>query len=549
MIKVKDSNGKEYLIEDSKLINQGGEGKIFSIGCNKVAKLYFDKSSSISDVKLNELSVLDSNYFIKPELLLYGDLNGYIMRELDTSTYFPLYFLYSENFAIKNDFPADYKNEISKKMINAVKNAHDNGIVIGDLNPFNILVDKYLDVKFIDVDSYQTKTYKHGDKLLEDIRDYKYGGVVNENSDFFALSVCLFNLFTGIHPYKGIHSTYRDRLKDREVNNISLLNEKEISNIKIPKIYKPILNEVIKNEFYDIFQNNERRIIDFESNKVEVLKLTTVALSDVLSINKIFDGNILSLFSSQNYMCIVTDKENIIMKTPTKGVYVNMFKTTNDVNIILTDKYIYGIKNGVLKYYNEKENKFVDINSLKLMNIVLLKQYENILMAVTSDNKIYTVFLDEMFMNSVKYVVFDAFSKTFIKRNGLYQNIGSRSAFFFNNGKNISTVLFKEKIDDIIQNGNCGVIQYKRNNKNIFELFAIDQFNKLQLKQIDETCKFTSNEKYIVLYNENKLSFIDKSSLSEIVSFSIDGIEAYDLIMNKSGIIAYNSNEVLLVNN
>ena len=35
-----------------------------------------------------------------------------------------------------------------------------------------------LDVKFIDVDSYETMSYKHNDKLLEEIRDYKNNGFV-----------------------------------------------------------------------------------------------------------------------------------------------------------------------------------------------------------------------------------------------------------------------------------------------------------------------------------------------------------------------------------
>lgn len=548
MIRVFDKNGKKYDIDEKNFINSGGEGKVISIGGGRVAKLYFEASNAISDEKIRELSCLDGNYFIKPEIGVSGDLNGYIMPELDNSAYFPLYFLYSEKFCIKNSFPSDYKNEISKKMVSAVKDAHSHGIVIGDLNPFNIMVSNKLDVKFIDVDSYETKSCKHNDKLLEEIRDYKNGGKISMESDYFALAVCIFNLFTGIHPYKGIHNVYKDCLKDREINDLSLMNEAEFKNIKVPKFYKPISDKAISDEFRDIFQNNVRKLITFGKDYVDNMVFNSVISSADLLITSVMDGNIVDVQMSDYYMCVSTKDGNFVYETPSTGIYMNLFKTSGDVKIILTDKYVYGFKGGSLKRFDKAEKKFVEITSLYFSGIYIIKQYENILAVLTNDNKFYTIYLDETFANSVKYTVFDAFSKSFFKRNGLVQNLGERSAFLYNNGKCLSTVIFKRRIDDIEQKGNVGIVQYTENSKSVFDLFSIDKYGSVKLKRLQDKVVFTSNDKFIILYEDDKIRFIDKDSLTEVCSFAADGIDAYNILYGKCGIVAYNNSEVKLIN-
>lgn len=548
MIRLVTDKGNQITVDEKNLINQGGEGKIISIGNGMVVKLYFEANRAISLTKIRELSCLDDNLFIKPINSVSGDFNGYVMKELDNSSYYPLYYLYSENFCNKNSFPTDYKNVIANKMVAAVKNAHLNGVIIGDLNPFNIMVNNQLDVKFIDVDSYETKSSKHNDKLLEDIRDYKNGGFVNEKSDYFALAVCIFNLFTGIHPYKGIHNVYRDKLKEREINDLSLLNESAINDIKVPKFYKPISNKDVSNEFKDIFQNNERRLIDLNGKHIENIVFNNVIVSDDLIVTSIMCDNIVNVKSSLNFMCITTDTSNIVYSTPSKGVYMNLFKVTKDVNIILTDKYIYGLKGGKLKRYDFEKKEFIEITSFCLNGIYILKQYENILSVITYDNKFYTIYLDDTFCSSVKYTVYDVFSKSFVKRNGMIQNLGEKNSFLYNNGKGLSTVIYKNKLDDINQICNVGIVQYKEGNKPVYDLFSIDLYGKLKIKRISDNMPFTANDKFIIIYNDDKLRFIDKENLVEIGSFSANGVDAFNILSCKSGIICFDQKEVKLIN-
>lgn len=109
MATIKDSNGKIYKIDASKELARGGEGMIVSLNNGKVVKLYFEASRAISQRKIDELSPLDDKLFVKPEIAVSGDYNGFIMPELDCVDYFPfsiifslfIKFCYEERIAIR----------------------------------------------------------------------------------------------------------------------------------------------------------------------------------------------------------------------------------------------------------------------------------------------------------------------------------------------------------------------------------------------------------------------------------------------------------------
>lgn len=550
-MEIVDSKGVKYSINESLEIARGGEGRILPLNNGKVVKLYFDPSMAISQRKIDELSPLDNSIFLKPEIAVSGDANGFIMNELNSNEYFPLYSLFSSVFVMKHNLSSDFKMKIADKLVNAVKMAHDHNIVIGDLNPFNIMVNNNLDVKFIDVDSYQTPTYKHNDKLLEDIRDYAFNGVVSQNSDYFSLAVIIFNLFTYIHPYKGIHNLYGNRLKDRMINFCSVLS-KEKQNIKIPKFYQPINDKTLNDVFSKIFDNGERFLLNLHGTIIQAVVFNGVVMSDSLIITDLFNEHIVNVTSSKNFISIVTSTHTIIFNTPAKGIVTNMINVSNDVSIILTDKNIIGLKDGIFKIYEKKTNSFKEITGLCIKNIYIIKQYENVLLIITKDDQIYKIFLDEVYNTSIKYTVSSVYHKSFHKKEGLYQHIGVNDALYYNTGADVSMLSINEcQIEDIIQIGNVGILStWKNNNKTVLshELFTINKMGKIKCVSLPEKCAFTANDNFIILYLNDKLRFFNKETLVEVVSFNIDGIDDYSLLSTNSGIIAFNQNNLKLLN-
>lgn len=547
-LRIKDIKNNQYTIDDTKSIGSGGEACIYSLNNGFVVKLYHNNSDALPSQKINELSVLDDNLFIKPLLPVNGDKNGYIMKELDLTNYFPIYSLYSVSFANKNGFPNGYKKIIAEKLIKAVKNAHDNNIVIGDLNPFNIMVNNKMDVKFIDVDSYQTKSYKHNDKLLEDIRDYYYNGKVSKDSDYFALSVVVFCLFTGIHPYKGIHNVYRDKLKDREINNISLLNEKEIKNIKIPKFYIPI-DDSLKDMFYELYQLNKRFLISMEGKSISDVKFDAIVISNELLIRELYKGNILNILTSNRYMAIYNDKEIQLYSFEGKGIVMRIGTINKSYPLILTNKNIFTIQKNYLCLCNIKEQKFTPFKSLILDNIHLIKQYENILVVITKDDKRYTIYLDKIFANNIKYMVDNVYHKSFNKVNGLTQRISNKATnIFYNSDGKLMSCIIQEKVNDIIQNGTTGIYTTLENNNVVHKLFHINKYGTMKTKTISDIFPYTSNDKFIILYSDDKLHFLDIETLNEIVAFEAKGLDYNQIASTNAGILTFNNGKCEILN-
>ena len=87
-------------IDQSKEVNSGGEGTVYEIDSNTVAKIYHPGITPINIKKFQFLSGLDPNYFVAPMELLYngkGIVIGYTMKYID-QTFFPLSNIYSKSF-------------------------------------------------------------------------------------------------------------------------------------------------------------------------------------------------------------------------------------------------------------------------------------------------------------------------------------------------------------------------------------------------------------------------------------------------------------------
>ena len=86
----------------------------------------------------------------------------------------------------------------------------------------NFLVDPAFGrVYFLDVDSYQTPSFA-ATALMESVRD-RHAAVWNEGTDWFSFAIVSFQMFVGIHPYKGKHPTLKT-LEERMTRNVSVLH-------------------------------------------------------------------------------------------------------------------------------------------------------------------------------------------------------------------------------------------------------------------------------------------------------------------------------------
>jgi len=215
-------NGASIRLTQAEFAAQGGEGAVYVRG-DTAYKIYTDPSRMIPAAKIRELSVLTDPRIIRPQEVLTdadGQPVGYTMRRVQDAT--PLCQLFTRAFRERRGVTTDMVGRLVRRLQEGVRHVHRSGILIVDLNEMNFLLDDMLqEVLFIDVDSYQTPGFPAG-ALMESVRD-RHASRFSEETDWFSFGIVSFQMFIGVHPYRGKHSSLPD-LDSRMRANVSVLS-------------------------------------------------------------------------------------------------------------------------------------------------------------------------------------------------------------------------------------------------------------------------------------------------------------------------------------
>jgi hypothetical protein len=219
----------EVRLDKSDFKAQGGEGSIYVRGATAY-KIYTEPRRAIPQAKIHELSVLTQTNIIRPLNVLLDGKNspvGYSMRAVGKS--YALCQLFPKAFRQRNNLTPEATLRLVRKMQEGVRHVHDKGILIVDLNEMNFLVaEDFAQIFFIDVDSYQTPSYP-ARVLMESVRD-RHARSFTNGSDWFSFAIVSFQMFVGIHPFKGTYPPLQN-LPDKETKldarmraNVSVLS-------------------------------------------------------------------------------------------------------------------------------------------------------------------------------------------------------------------------------------------------------------------------------------------------------------------------------------
>ena len=219
----------EIRLSKSDFKAQGGEGAIYVKGPTAY-KIYKDPGRAITPAKILELSTLTQPNIIRPLDVLLDGRNkpvGYTMRSAGKS--YALCQLFPKAFRQRNTLTPEMTLGLVRKLRDGVNHVHANGILLVDLNEMNFLVaEDFSEIFFIDVDSYQTPSHS-ATVLMESVRD-RHAQTFTTGSDWFSFAVVSFQMFVGIHPFKGTYPPLQS-LPDKETKldarmraNVSVLN-------------------------------------------------------------------------------------------------------------------------------------------------------------------------------------------------------------------------------------------------------------------------------------------------------------------------------------
>ncbi len=422
-------------------IAAGGQGQVFARG-NTAYKIYKDPASMISLQKISELKGLTNKDIIKPEEAIYSGTKpvGYTMRFITGGI--PLCQLFTKAYRQRNKITPAQTLNLVKKFQDIVQHAHDNGILIVDLNEMNFLSNDqaWNEIYAIDVDSWQTKSFP-ATVIMDSIRD-RHNKSFNEGTDWFSFGIVSFNMFIGIHPYKGHHPTVKD-VDARMKQNISVLNP----DVKTPPACYDL--SVIPPQYLDwykaIFEKGERTAPPFDSTLiVSATVMKKVLTSGTFTINELFDtkSNILAV-------AYVGSEEIILSENQT---YLNrgaMVYNNKALYITQTNKgtpLIGYLENDTLKVFTLK-GKEIKVE----LTIEAIVSYKNTLYGKCGQNIVELIF-NETAVNTMALtrVATTVMPNTRLKFDGciIQEMIGSKVLTVFPGEKAAYQIIMKELEDE-----------------------------------------------------------------------------------------------------
>lgn len=229
----------------------GGEGSVYVKGATAY-KVYTKIDRTIPEAKIKELSVLTRSNIIKPQDMLVNGAGvncGYTMAYINRDDVFVLCELFAKAFKNRNQLTQDKLLKLIEIFQSTVKHCHDHNILLVDMNELNFLVPKtFDDFYFIDTDSYQTPSYR-ATAIMDSIRDrHCKNHQYTKETDWFSFGIVIFNLLTGIHPYKGKHSLHTS-MDERMLHNLSVLNK----TVSVPQMIGD-LHQYIPGNYFKWFE-------------------------------------------------------------------------------------------------------------------------------------------------------------------------------------------------------------------------------------------------------------------------------------------------------
>ena len=217
----------------SRELGKGGEGVVWELEhhADLVCKIYNTPPDADKQKKLRVMAEMCT-----PALEAYaawpcdvaqdaaGNIIGFVMKKL--TAYVPMHTAFSP-MDRKKLFPDKGYNflvHIARNLATAFHNIHAAGIVAGDINEGNILINASGFVSFIDCDSFQMRQPDRDKKYFfcevgvprytppELLKKGTFENVVRTvNTDSFSMAVLIFQLlFLGRHPFAGKNKTDKD---------------------------------------------------------------------------------------------------------------------------------------------------------------------------------------------------------------------------------------------------------------------------------------------------------------------------------------------------
>lgn len=252
-------------LRESDHLATGGEGSVYKAN-GTVVKIYLDPAKAIAEGrfdKLNQLKAFSHEYLVSPRGNVFDAGGKPIGFWMDFSSGEALPRLFTNDVRLQIGFGEKETNRLVERMQECVRYAHQHKALIIDPNELNwmaILNGKGgPEPRLLDVDSWVLNgQFPKTVAVMPSIRDW-HAKQLSELSDWFGLGVVTFQLYTGIHPYKGGLNGYKpSEWEDRMKKNASVFSPDIRLNTAVRDFN--LIPAKLRGWYEAVFQNGDRSI-------------------------------------------------------------------------------------------------------------------------------------------------------------------------------------------------------------------------------------------------------------------------------------------------
>jgi len=364
---------KPVTLTQANYVGEGGEGVVYARG-QRSFKVYHDPKTMPPLGKIHELSAIKDDRVIRPLGLLTDTKKkpiGYTMRFIRDA--WALCQLFPRVFREREGLTHDRMRELVRKLQDLVSNVHKADVLLVDGNEMNFLVGKkFDDVYGIDAASYQTRSFP-ASAIMPSIRDWSVEPAdFSELSDWFSFAIVSFQMFTGIHPYKGKHPTAKG-LETRMQRGISVFDP----NVKVPAVAYDfsVIPSAYRQWYEALFKQGKRLPPPGEFGVVAVIvpKVKAVAGSDIIEMVELDDlghkGTVRGFWSMDSFQ----HSTSALVAVTDQGIWYNLGhpgKRCGDAPKKLSGlgftwcawPVLADHSGGTLKLYSVKDRKYLGFN-------------------------------------------------------------------------------------------------------------------------------------------------------------------------------------------
>lgn len=216
-------------LRTSNYMTSGGQAAIYKAK-NTIIKIYTDLARAHADgsiEKIQHLKQLQHPAIIAPKGYVYDKKKNPIGYFMDYAKGILLPEITSNDGRTRHNIGDKEIVQIVEQMRDIYQAAHNVGATIVDGNELNWILEiskKGPRLKAIDVDAWKINKWP-ATVIMPSIRDW-HTKDFGHKSDWFAFAVVTFQLFTGVHPYKGTLAGYkRGDLERRMQDNKSVFEK------------------------------------------------------------------------------------------------------------------------------------------------------------------------------------------------------------------------------------------------------------------------------------------------------------------------------------